>query len=138
VAPAAEPAPTPELAGLPLDLGSVSMRRWVAHEIWDRQAATRLRPIHPVDPADADRPLTVAPGPLITLSRSGARSLLFVGDRTISMPDEAHPFLAGLLCADGPVLRHDLAGLDEDSSRVVVARLLDEGVLVTAGSDSSR
>ena len=69
---------------LQLDLRSIELRRWVADEIWSRQAATRLRPLEPADPAAADRPLAFAPGPLITLSRSGSRSLLFVGDRTIS------------------------------------------------------
>jgi len=102
----------------------------VAHEIWDRQAATRLRPLESVDPAAADHALAVGPGPLITLSRSGSRSLLFVGDRTISLPDEAHPFLAAIVRSDGPFLRADLPGLDDDSSRVVIARLLDEGVLI--------
>ena len=54
------------------------------------------------------------------------------GDRTISMPDEAHPFLAALLCTDGPFRRAEVPGLDEESSRVVIGRLLDEGILVAA------
>ncbi|WP_426573090.1 cupin domain-containing protein [Aquihabitans sp. McL0605] len=124
-------APTvPDLTELPLDLRSLRVRRWIAREIWSRQASTRLRPRCPVEPAVADGPLVIAPGPVITLSRSAARSQLFVGDRTISMPDEAHPFLAALLLAEGPVRRTELPGLDEASSAVVTLRLLDEGVLV--------
>jgi len=117
---------------LDLDLGSVPVRRWIAREIWSRQAATRLRPRTPPDPTAADGPLFFAPGPLITLSHSasGARSLLFVGDRTITLPVEAHGFLASLLGAPEPFRRAEIAGLDDDSSRVVVTRLLDEGILV--------
>lgn len=113
------------------DLTSVEMRRWVAEEIWRRQASTRLRPLEPVDPAAADGPVSVAPGPLITLSRSGTRSVLFVGDRTITLPVEAHEFLAALLSTDGEFQRGDLDGLDDASSRVVVHRLLDEGILTS-------
>ena len=120
----------PPVAGLSLDLRSVAVRRWVAHEIWSRQAATRFRPLRAIEPATADGPIVIAPGPLITLSRAGDRSLLFVGDRTISLPDEAHPFLAALLRGDGPIVRSDLPGLDDDSSHVVILRLLEEGVLV--------
>ena len=136
--PSIEPGPTPDLAGLQVDLLSVANRRWVAHEIWDRQAATRLRPRHRVAPAAADGQLTVAPGPLITLSRSGSRSLLFIGDRTISMPDEAHPFLVALLSGEGPFTRAHLPGLDDASSRVVIDRLLDEGVLVEQSAERPR
>jgi lysine-specific demethylase/histidyl-hydroxylase NO66 len=137
-APTAEPTAAPDLAQLPVDLRSVAVRRWIAHEIWSRQAATRLRPLQPLAPAAADGPLAIAPGPLITLSRTGCRSVLFVGDRTISMPDEAHPFLTALLCADGPLLRADLPGLDDDSSRVVISRLLDEGVLAVPAPEPVR
>ena len=125
----------PDLSRLPLDLESVAVRRWVAHEIWDRQAATRLRPLEPVVAGASDGLLAVAAGPLITLSRSGDRSLLFIGDRTISLPDEAHPFLAELLRQPGSFARADLCGLDEDSSRVVITRLLDEGVLVSHAAE---
>lgn len=121
---------TPDLSRLHVDLRSIELRRWVANEVWSRQAATRLRPLEPVDPAVADRPLAFAPGPLITLSRSGSQSLLFVGDRTISLPDDAHRFLAALLRHEAPICRTHLSGLDDESSRSVVARLLDEGVLV--------
>ena len=128
----------PDLGELQLDLGSVAVRRWVAHEIWGRQAATRLRPRSPVDAGAADGLLAVAPGPLITLSRSGDRSLLFIGDRTISLPEEAHPFLTELLRHPGPFARPDLCGLDDDSSRVVITRLLDEGVLVSQAPEQRR
>lgn len=123
----------PSLAGLDLDLGSVAVRRWVAQEIWSKQAATRLRPLEPLDAAVADGPVAIAPGPLITLSAANGRSVLFTGDRTIDLPDEAHPFLTALLRADDGVCRRDLPGLDDDSSRVVITRLLDEGVLVAHG-----
>jgi hypothetical protein len=36
------------------------------------------------------------------------------------------------LTSDVPFRRADLAGLDDESSRVVIHRLLDEGVLVEA------
>lgn len=121
--------PVPDLTLFDLDLGSAAVRRWVAHEVWSRQAATRLRPLEPIDPAVADGPLAVAPGPLIALSAADGRSLLFIGDRTIDLPDEAHPFLTALIQAEAPIRRAELPGLDDDSSRVVIARLLDEGVL---------
>lgn len=114
----------------PVDLTSVEMRRWVAEEIWRRQASTRLRPLDTVDAAAVDAELAFAPGPLLTLSRRGDRSLLFAGDRTISLPDEAHGFLVELFATDGAFRRCDLAGLDDESSRVVIHRLLDEGILV--------
>ncbi len=128
-------AAEPDLSAFDLDLASVAVRRWVAREIWDRQAATRLRPREPLGVDAADGPVAVAPGPLITLSRSGDRSLLFIGDRTISMPVEAHPFLAALVTRDGPVRRVDLPGLDHTSSRVVTHRLLDEGVLTPVSTE---
>jgi hypothetical protein len=131
------PEPAPATDGLDLDLGSIAVRRWVAKEIWRKQAATRLRPLEPVSPDAIDRPIAIAPGPLITLSCEGGRSLLFVGDRTITMPDEAHPFLAAMLRADEPFQRSALPGLDDDSSRVVIGRLLDEGILVAAPSEAA-
>jgi hypothetical protein len=129
------PGPAPSLDELDLDLGSVAVRRWVAQEIWSRQASTRLRPLEPIDPATADAPLAVAPGPLLTLHAAGGRSVLFVGDRTIGLPDEAHPFLVAMFEAADGFRRVQLPGLDDDSSRVVVARLLDEGVLVPHATD---
>ena len=123
---------TPDTSSLPIDLTSVSVRRWVADEIWRRQAATRLRPIEPPAPALVDGPLTVTPGPLITLSRRGDRSVLFLGDRSLSMPDEAHSFLAAILRSGTRFVRDDLPGLDDGSAGVVLRRLLDEGVLAAA------
>jgi hypothetical protein len=120
----------PDVTRLELDLGSVAVRRWLAREIWSRQASTRVRPRRAADPSAADGCLAIAPGPILTLSRDGDRSLLFVGDRTISMPDEAHPFLVALLRTDGPFERGRLEGLDDSSSRVVIGKLIDEGVLV--------
>lgn len=138
-APAEGLAPEPAAAvSLPVDLASVAVRRWIAQEVWSRQAATRLRPRQPLDPSAADGPLAVAPGPLLTLSRRGDRSVLFAGDRTISMPDEAHPFLAALLTRPDPWWRAELEGLDEASSLVVVRRLLDEGIVVPAVADGPR
>jgi len=133
----AEAWTAPDLGGLGVDLRSVAVRRWVAREIWRRQAATRLRPRRPPDPAATEGWLAVSPGPLITLSRAGRRSELFIGDRTITMPDEAHAFLTALVTSDGPFRRADLAGLDHESSRVVIHRLLDEGVLVEADPGDS-
>jgi hypothetical protein len=129
--PPSEPADAPPAVdGLDLDLTSLAVRRWVAREVWRRQAATRLRPLEPVEAGAADGPLEVAPGPLLTLSCEAGRALLFVGDRTISLPDEAHPFLADLLRSEEPIRRAALPGLDDGSSRVVIDRLLDEGILV--------
>jgi hypothetical protein len=122
-------AAAPDLGDLALDLESVAVRRWIAREIWSKQASTRLRPREPFGAAAADGLLAVTPGPLVTLSRSGGRSVLWLGDRTITMPDEAHRFLTALLETGGPFRRRDLPGLDDASSKVVVARLLDEGLL---------
>jgi len=54
------------------------------------------------------------------------------------MPDEAHPFLMALLRTDGPIHRRALPGLDDESSRVVITRLLDEGILVPVDTDEAQ
>jgi hypothetical protein len=135
LAPDTEPAvervggPAPDLDVLDLDLATVDLRRWVTNEIWRRQAVTRVRPLGPVDAAAADGPLRFTPGPLLALTSEDDRAVLVIGDRHLSLPAEAHPFLAALLTTNGPCHRVDLPGLDDGSSRVVVDRLLDEGIL---------
>ncbi len=124
---------TDSINGLNLDLGSVDVRRWVASEIWERQASTRLRPLSACSAQVVDGPLEVTPGPLLTLSRTGSQSVLFAGDRTITMPSEAHEFLASILRSSGPFTRSELPGLDDGSATVVISRLLDEGLLAPSG-----
>jgi lysine-specific demethylase/histidyl-hydroxylase NO66 len=111
-----------------LDPGLV--RAWLADEIWRRQPATRLAPA--VAPPAAPRVL-VTPGPLLWLRADGARTVLGLGDRHLSLPGEAHEFLAALLAAPGGF---DVdgwpGGLDAASRAVVVERLAAEGVVVAA------
>jgi hypothetical protein len=109
-----------------LDVGDV--RRWLAHEVWRRQPATRLRPRRPPSIGDST-PLTVTPGPLIWLDGAATQCTLGLGDRQLLMPPEAHPFLAQLLSAPSAVPISALSGLDDASKRVVVDRLVVEGVV---------
>ena len=61
----------------------------MATEVWRKQPATRLRPLQP--PAvELDTPVEVTPGPLLWLTGSEGRAELGLGDRTLTMPAEAH------------------------------------------------
>ena len=51
----------------------------------------------------------------------------------LDLPDEAYPFLADLLGRQDGFLAGDVAGLDPGSARVVLQRLMDEGVVVHDG-----
>ena len=105
------------------------VRHWMAREIWRRQAATRHRPRLAAPESDGRR-LRFTPGPLIWLTCFGRRAVLSYGTRRMELPAEAAPFLAALLGAADDFLGRDIAGLDDDSRRVVLARLVDEGILV--------
>ena len=64
------------------------------------------------------------------LERVGGRAVLGLGDRELSMPAEAHDFLAELLTRAGSVDAADLdGGLDASSTLVVAERLAAEGVV---------
>lgn len=107
-----------------------AVQHWLAGQIWGRQAVTRLRPRQPIGAADiGDRRLAFTPGPLIWLTQHAGRSALGVGDRVITMPIEAHEFLTALLKAAATFDGYSIDGLDDDSRRVVLTRLVDEGVL---------
>lgn len=107
------------------------IRHWMAREIWRRQAVTRLRPFRAMDPPGDDAPLHFTPGPLIWLTSLAGRAVLSYGTRRMDLPAEAAPFLAELLAAADGVRAADVGGLDPASRRIVVARLADEGLVVT-------
>jgi hypothetical protein len=119
----------PGLEELGAHLAPDALRRWMAREVWHRQPATRLRPR--VAPAvELDTALTLTPGPLLWLAPDGPRCELGLGDRALSLPSEAHCFLAALLATDGPFRLAALdADLDPGSRLVVGRRLAEEGVI---------
>jgi len=119
----------PGLEELGAHLAPDSMRRWMAREVWRRQPATRLRPR--VAPAvELDTAVTLTPGPLLWLAGDGPRCELGLGDRVLSLPAEAHRFLAALLATEGPFRVGALdADLDPVSRLVVGRRLAEEGVI---------
>ena len=106
------------------------LRHWMAREIWRRQAATRLRPIQPPTPPTSNANLSFSPGPLIWLTTFGNRSVLSYGTRRMELPNEAHTFLTNLLSAPESFQIADIDGIDADSRQVIVARLVDEGLLI--------
>ncbi|MGI9029039.1 MAG: JmjC domain-containing protein [Ilumatobacteraceae bacterium] len=109
-------------------LDAAAVRRWLIGEVWRRQPATRLRPRR--RPAvDLATPVVLTPGPLVWLQREERRCVLGLGDRRLTLPIEAHPFLAHLLTAAGPVAAVAVDGLDDASKRVVLDRLVAEGLL---------
>ena len=123
----------PDLSPVAATLDSTAVRRWMAAEVWRRQPATRLRPLHP--PAlELDTPVAVTAGPLLWLCASEGRVELGLGDRTLTMPAEAHALLAAVLRSTGTFT---IAGVDaplDDESRLVVGRRLAvEGVIAPAG-----
>jgi lysine-specific demethylase/histidyl-hydroxylase NO66 len=119
----------PGLEELGAHLAPERVRRWLACEVWRRQPATRLRPR--VAPAiELDTAVALTPGPLLWLDAAGPRCELGLGDRTLSLPAEAHRFLAALLATVGPFRLAALdADLDPESRLVVGVRLAEEGVI---------
>lgn len=123
----------PDLGPLVDELEPSAVRAWLAAEVWRRQPATRLRPLTPPD-LRADRPVRVTPGPLLWLRPGGAGVELGLGDRQLTLPSEAHPFLAALLSRPATFSVSEWPGaLDGASRDVVVRRLATEGVLAEAG-----
>jgi hypothetical protein len=104
----------------------------MAAEVWRKQPATRLRPLDP--PAiDLATPLVVTPGPLLWLTGDEGGIELGLGDRTLTMPAEAHGLLAEVLRSSGSFELGRLdAGLDDESRLVVGRRLVAEGVVIPA------
>ena len=83
---------------------------------------------------ELDTPVVVTPGPLLWLSGSEGRAELGLGDRTLTMPAEAHGLLAAVLRTHGPFELGALEGpLDADSRLVVGRRLAAEGVIAPGG-----
>ncbi len=135
------PARLLEPGSAPLDAPAVgvgqwlardTIRHWMAREIWRRQPATRWMP-RDVTPLQQTVPLRLTPGPLLWLTSGAGRATLGLGDRMLDLPDEAYPFLADLLGRQDGFLAGDVAGLDPGSARVVLQRLMDEGVVVHDG-----
>ncbi len=122
----------PGLEALVPHLDPLALRRWMAQEVWRRQPATRLRPLHPPT-IGLDTRLVVTPGPLLWLTAAGDRIEFGLGDRALTMPAEAADLLDAILRSNQPF---SLGGLEvslDDASRLVVgARLAAEGV-VTPG-----
>ena len=74
--------------------------------------------------------MDLTPGPLVWLERTAGRAVLGLRDRVLSMPEEAHGFLAEVLGAPGPWTTDDLdGGLDAASKSVIARRLATEGVV---------
>lgn len=120
----------PALDALLAQLDPALVRAWLADEIWRRQPTTRLAPV--VAPPAASR-VRVTPGPLLWLRADGVRTVFGLGDRHLSLPGEAHGFLAALLAAPESFDVDGWAGaLDAASRSVVVERLAAEGVVVPA------
>ncbi|HQV57157.1 MAG TPA: cupin domain-containing protein, partial [Ilumatobacteraceae bacterium] len=115
---------------LPKHLDPNVLRHWMAREIWRRMAPTRLRPIHPAAPPTDGAELSFTPGPLIWLTGFGERCVLSYGNRRMELPTEAAAWLTNVLNAPDTFRADDIDGLDTESRRVVIARLIDEGVLV--------
>ena len=70
---------------------------------------------------------------MLWLRADGVRTVLGLGDRHLSLPGEAHGFLAALLAAPESFDVDGWAGaLDAASRSVVVERLAAEGVVVPA------
>ena len=78
--------------------------------MWRRQPATRLRPRHEPEIASIDAEWTSRPVLCVWLERTAGRAVLGLGDRVLSMPAEAHGFLAEVLGAPGPWTTDDLGG----------------------------
>ena len=109
----------PGLEALVPHLDPLALRRWMAQEVWRRQPATRLRPLHPPT-IGLDTRLVVTPGPLLWLTAAGDRVELGLGDRALTMPAEAADLLDAILRSRQPF---SLGGLDvslDDASRLVV------------------
>jgi hypothetical protein len=74
--------------------------------------------------------LELTPGPLLWLERAAGRAVLGLGDRELSMPEEAHGFLAEVLETSAPWTTAEVGGSLDGASRLVVARrLAAEGVV---------
>ena len=126
-------ADRPGLEPLAAHLAPAAVERWTAEEVWRRQPATRLRPLAPPAIEVATR-VALTPGPLLWLTRHGGRAQLGLGDRTLTMPAEAHPLLAAVLTAPGPFALADLdVAIDDESRDVVGRRLAAEGVIEPVG-----
>ena len=120
----------PALDALLAQLDPALVRSWLADEVWRRQPTTRLAPVVALP---ATSPVRVTPGPLLWLRTDGARTVLGLGDRHLSLPAEAHGFLAALLATpDGFDVDGWTGALDAASRAVVIARLASEGVVVPA------
>ena len=129
IVPGTVPAPHDVAGSLEPHLEQPAVRRWMVKEVWRRQPATRLRPRH--EPSiTPSTPLELTPGPLLWLERTAGRAVLGLGDRELSMPEEAHGFLAEVLEASAPWTTAEVdGGLDASSRLVVAQRLAAEGVV---------
>ncbi len=123
----------PDIVPITGSLDAAALRRWMATEVWRKQPATRLRPLEPPH-VELDTPVAVTPGPLLWLAGSEGRAELGLGDRTLTLPAEAHELLAAMLRtpARSTLGALDVA-LDEQSRLVVGRRLAAEGVIAAVG-----
>ena len=129
IVPGTVPAPLDVARSLEPHLEQPAVRRWMVKEVWRRQPATRLRPRHQPSVAPSTA-LEVTPGPLLWLERAAGRAVLGLGDRELSMPEEAHGFLAEVLETSAPWTTAEVGGGLDAASRLVVAqRLAAEGVV---------
>jgi hypothetical protein len=129
--PGGEPLAAAGVADVGRLVTAATLRQWMAREVWRRQPSTRLRPR--VVPDVGTGPLVLTPGPLLWLTVVADRAVLGLGDRLLDLPVEGHDLLAAVLRTSSTFRPDDLGELDDDSRRVVLHRLLAEGVLVHAG-----
>ena len=129
IVPGTVPAAQDVVRSLQPHLQQPAVRRWMVKEVWRRQPATRLRPRRSCSVAPSTA-VDLTPGPLLWLDRAAGRAVLGLGDRELTMPEEAHGFLAEVLATSGPWTPADLdGGLDAASKLVVTRRLAAEGVV---------
>jgi bifunctional lysine-specific demethylase and histidyl-hydroxylase NO66 len=122
-------SPRKSLEALVPHLDPLALRRWMTQEVWRRQPATRLRPLH-APAIGLDTRLVVTPGPLLWLTAVGDRVELGLGDRTLTMPAEAGDLLDAILRSRQPFALGTLdVRLDAASRLVVGERLAAEGVV---------
>lgn len=119
------PAHPPTLPAI--DTDDTWWRRWMVGAIWRRMPQTRLRPR--TTPTTLPERVILTPGPLLWLTSDSHRATLGFGNRTLTMPAEAHPYLAAIIQQGAAFDPLTIDGLDTDSRRVVTRRLVDVGIL---------
>lgn len=126
------------LEALAAGLDGHDLRVQLARETWRRQPPTRLRRRSRATVAD-DTTLAVTPGPLVWATTDDDGVVLGLGDRLLHLPIETWPLVSHAVTVEPEVSirsAHPRSGLDLDSVRTVLTRLVTEGVLAPAAGGS--